>query len=360
MPALATTTLTPRIPLSIGDKVLQTFRFTTGTKEVACDEWIQTMFDSVTCVIGVLAKGPGTAPVAATMTGTFTGAATAGDTITIGGIIYTARAAPGTEAYTFDIGASVTLSAVALCDAINNTSGGTQGVPAVAGMMLAHPDVIATSALGVVTFTARRPGVSGNSIVISESCDNYTDSAAQMSGGTGQDRGIRAYTVHTYTDVNVAEETVTIDGVVYTHKAAPGTGVNHVDEAAATQEDASEALAYAINFAGTAGKFGTGGYPHPTVFAQWNPATATVQIWARKFGCAGNLLATTETDTNGSFTAGVLAGGVGGVTIPDIEVQLNARGTGVAEGTNVGDIGVACSEAGWEIEITVLGEATAG
>jgi hypothetical protein len=348
-----------RIPLLSRDYVIQSFRFTTGSREFMQQEWIKTHFDSINCVLGYVIKGPSTASVAATMTGTFTGVATAADTITIAGIIYTARAAPGTEAYAFDIGTDATTQAAALVDAVNY--GCVSCGQPTAFTIGPHPDVIASNVAGVVTFTARRPGLAGNSIVISENCDNYTDSGAACSGGSGPDVGQRAGCVYTFADVNVATKYTEIDGIKYYSRAVPGAEAHAVDVGANSAE-AARNLSEAINADGTAANFGTGTVAHPTCYAQYNPGTSTVQVYARQFGNLGNSIIIGEDETNGSWAGGatVLTGGTGSVAVPQVEFQLNAQGVSVAEGTNTGDLGVSCSEANMTIEVTLLGVATAG
>lgn len=72
-----------------------------------------------------------------------------------------------------------TATAAALAAAIN-----ASGNPLVSG------SVIATSALGVVTLTARQPGPSGNAITLAASGTGVTASGARLAGGAST-----AYTV---------------------------------------------------------------------------------------------------------------------------------------------------------------------
>lgn len=111
--------------------------------------------------------------VSASTTGTFTGAPTAGDTITLNGIDFTARAT-ATLANEFTIGASVTETAANLVAAINAST--TAGVV---------NTVRATSAAGVVTFYSVVPGPVGKNIPLAESCNNFTLAQTTMTtGGT--------------------------------------------------------------------------------------------------------------------------------------------------------------------------------
>lgn len=112
---------------------------------------------------------------------TFSGVGTADDTITIGGVVYTLKAAAAAD-YEVTIGASVTLTAAALVAAINGTDTVTTPV---------HPDVSATNVAGVVTITARQLGIAANAIATTESGTGTAWAAAVMSGGAAQG-GIQA------------------------------------------------------------------------------------------------------------------------------------------------------------------------
>ncbi len=111
--------------------------------------------------------------VSASTTGTFTGAPTAADTITVNGVAFTARAS-GAVANEFNIGTSVTATAANLAASINaSVTAGIIGT------------VQASSALGVVTFSAVVPGSAGLNIPISESLGNFTLANTTFStGGT--------------------------------------------------------------------------------------------------------------------------------------------------------------------------------
>lgn len=118
---------------------------------------------------------------AATGVLTFSGVGTADDTITIGGVVYTLKAAAAAD-YEVTIGASATLTAAALVAAINGTD--TVTTPA-------HPDVSATNSAGVVTITARQVGIAANAVATTESGTNTSWAAATMSGGREQG-GVKA------------------------------------------------------------------------------------------------------------------------------------------------------------------------
>lgn len=111
--------------------------------------------------------------VSASTTGTFTGAPSAAETITVNGVVFTARAS-GAVANEFNIGSSVTATAANLAASINAST--TAAIINTVG---------ASSALGVVTFFSIVPGPVGLNIPISESLSNFTVAASTFStGGT--------------------------------------------------------------------------------------------------------------------------------------------------------------------------------
>jgi len=109
-------------------------------------------------------------PVAATGTITLATAA-ADDTVVIGGVTLTAKAAPATEAQ-FSQAGSDTADAASLAAVINAHS-----------VLGRH--FVATSALGVVTVTSRVKGRLGNLIVMTATGVPITLSAGTLTGGTG-------------------------------------------------------------------------------------------------------------------------------------------------------------------------------
>lgn len=112
--------------------------------------------------------------VAASGTGTFTGAPTADQTMIIAGVTFTAKSS-GATGNQYNIGGSVTLSAAALAAAIN-ASTDLNGV------------VSATSNLGVVTITSDIPGLIGNGIAtVDVDTSNFTFAQATLTGGTQAD-----------------------------------------------------------------------------------------------------------------------------------------------------------------------------
>jgi hypothetical protein len=351
MARLNTVQLTEQVEMSYEDLVMQTFQFTTS-QEARTREYINCYMGKIRAVLGFIDRGPASTQTSSTATVTFTNATTATQTVVINGRTYTALADPTATRDAFDVGTDATTQALALKKTINADGvAGTDYGP----NHTAHDDVVATVAAGVVTLTAIRPGYIGETISLTETCDNCTVSGALFTGSAGADVGARANLIYTYADVNVATETVTIDGVVYTHRAVPGAEANAVD-VGTTAAEAARNLAAAINDVGTAGWYGTATVAHPTCFAIYQPGASTVRVYAKKFGRQGNHIAVAETDTNGSWAGAAtkLAGGYDGHPM-SIRFALNARGTGITEGLNDGDLGVQCSHRDRLIEVTVLG-----
>lgn len=113
-----------------------------------------------------------TNPVQASGTGTFTGAATADQTMTICGATFTAKASPDESANEYLVSATVALEAASLARAINASTDLT-------GL------VTATSSLGVVTITAVQPGITGNFLpTVDVDTSNFTFAQALLTGGT--------------------------------------------------------------------------------------------------------------------------------------------------------------------------------
>ncbi len=198
MAALTRTDVTRRLPL--GDRVIQTFRVTTGTASNST-EWIATGFSNIIAVQGFAVKGTTgvtdaipsvTAAVAATLDFTYTGVNDL--TVTIDGIVYTSDASPnidGSQPYFFNIEATSAAAAQGLADVIN--AGNGQGaeaavVPAITSFGFGtapHPSVFATASGSVVTVTARVPGTGGNAIVLAENETNgsWAGAGTVLAGG---------------------------------------------------------------------------------------------------------------------------------------------------------------------------------
>lgn len=116
--------------------------------------------------------------VKASTFGTFTDAPTAADTITINGVVFTARAS-GAVANEFNISTGGTAAA----NAAGNAAALAAAINASTSAKIKN-QVKATSVLGVITFTATIPGTNGNLFTLAESLGNFTLNATSMAGGT--------------------------------------------------------------------------------------------------------------------------------------------------------------------------------
>jgi hypothetical protein len=113
-----------------------------------------------------------TGAVQASSTGTFTGAATANQTMTIAGVTFTAKASPDESAEEYLVSATVALEAASLARAINASTD-------LAGL------VTASAALGVVTITAVQPGIAGNQIpTVDIDTSNFTFAHPTLQNGS--------------------------------------------------------------------------------------------------------------------------------------------------------------------------------
>lgn len=137
-------------------------------------------FDGNGLLIPATQAGP--AGVRATGVLTFSGVGTPGDTVTVGARVYTLSATVATP-NTVLIGATATATAANLVAAINATPAGS-GVTYGAGTQ-DNASATASSAVAVLTLTARVAGAVGNSIVTTEAGSSASFGAATMTGGTG-------------------------------------------------------------------------------------------------------------------------------------------------------------------------------
>lgn len=169
---------------------------------------------------------------------------TAGDTVTVDGVVLTAVAgAP--------IGPQFQLDAVPANEAAN-----------IAAAILANvPAVSATNAGNIVNAVSRASGAAGNAInLLSSNAVAISAPAPTMTGGTNGD-------------------TATINGVVFTATIDPAYQPNNEFQVGGTTTITSTNLAAAVNNSGTAGIF-------KTIFARSAVNVAT--LTARKTGTAGN------------------------------------------------------------------------
>lgn len=133
-----------------------------GDKRVALKN-IATYFTSLAGGVRSGAVSVSLGAVQATGAVTFTGAPTAAQTVTIGNVVFTARAS-GATGNEFNIGGTIAISATNLAAAINASA-------SLAGR------ITATSNAGVVTLTSVVPGVIGNSLALTNTLSNASVTA---------------------------------------------------------------------------------------------------------------------------------------------------------------------------------------
>lgn len=106
-----------------------------------------------------------------------------GDTVTIGGVVYTFKttlSSGPTVAYEVLIGANVAASHTNLAKAINDS--GTEGTHYGTGTLI-HPTVSASAGATSTVVTAKTPGTGGNSIATTEVSANSSWGAATLASG---------------------------------------------------------------------------------------------------------------------------------------------------------------------------------
>lgn len=180
MAALTSTELTLRLPL--GNRVVKSFRATSGAAANAADEYITTGLRKIEAVIGLTVIGTTAAPVAATGTVIFSATnPTETETITVNGVVYTINASVATTgAYSVLLNNTEATQASNFAAAINRT--GTPGTT-YSLYVPENPDVKASVSTATVTLTARVPGVVGNAITLAAAGGSTTVGAATLAGG---------------------------------------------------------------------------------------------------------------------------------------------------------------------------------
>lgn len=134
-----------------------------------------TLYNLVEVMPGATLAMSGGAAASATIT--FATLPTAATTVTVNGVVFTARATAATavNAHEFLIGATVTETATNLTAAINSA------------MNTGLADISATSSAGVVTLVASTPGTAGNAFTLATTT-GATLSGATFSGGVAPGR----------------------------------------------------------------------------------------------------------------------------------------------------------------------------
>lgn len=247
---------------------------------------------------------------------------TAGDTVTIGAVVYTFQSTLAL-AYDVKIGASVTATLLSLLKAINGT--GVAGTDYFAGTV-AHPLVIASASdATTVTVYSRTYGTGNNTLATTEASTHLAWEATTLGAGTGA----------SIAGVATAGATFVINGTSYyfttlLSETLLGTSSAVANEILWVTSDAValDNMKLAINGTGVEGTdYATGTQTHPDVIATTNGNTTQV-IEARNWGTIGNEITTTEAITGSAWTGAVLSGGVNGARLIMSEYTL-ATGSSV-------------------------------
>lgn len=151
--------------------------------------------------------GPLSAGAKAARPLTFTGAGSAGETVTLGTQVYTLRVTPDDAiAGEVKIGVDATATVLNLKNAINGTAGNYSAATP------ANGDASAAVAAGVLTATARVGGAAGNSIVTTETSAVASWAGATLTGGADPDVVLEPRT-QTVVLCNPNGESILITGV---------------------------------------------------------------------------------------------------------------------------------------------------
>lgn len=208
---------------------------------------------------------------------TFTGNVTAADHFTVNDVVYTFTATPSLPTDVLVVTGSVTNQALAVVAVVNAYENRKDNTPA----------IVATSNLGVVTFTGVRDGA-GNGIALT---GTVTTLAASGSGSASE----------TLTPVSVvATNTFVLNGVTFTGRVAPTLDNEFI--LAATDILQGKAISQAINayedkYLGVL-----------DAVATYSATTGVVTIVPRT-AKAGNIIPLAETVNNATVSAATLTGG---------------------------------------------------
>ena len=154
------------------------------------------------------------------------------------------------------------------------------------------------------------------------------------------------------------EDTITVNGRVYTIQGGTITADAYDVDLDATEATMAANFATAINDDGVPGtQYSAGVSPHPDVYAE--VAGAVVTLTSRVAGTQGNALTLAASDDGVSVTisGATFSGGTDGDVAVNVgaNARKNAQGTGQAEGSTLGVVGVEFSAASVVFEITAIG-----
>ncbi len=361
MAALTRTDITKRLPL--GDRVIQTFRATTGSAD-ASTEWIATGLSEILGVVGFAVKGAApqaggtvTAPVKAA--GIITWIATNptdGDTVTVAGIVYTLKTAITAQTVATHAVWTVTFGTTDMTNGDIITVGTNVYTYATTAAAIFDLDVQGTEATAAVNFAAaiNHDIVADAAKFMDAEVPAHTEVRATVSGAVVTLTAIVPGTVGNIT-VSTTSSTGEIDIVQTVTAVDTVHAVPYEVLISDTEATMGANLAKAINNDGTPGtEYGLGTAANPDVTAA--DASGVTTCTARVPGTAGNALTIAENGTGITAVDATLSSGADAVADAlGVNFVLNAQGTGVSAGTNRGDLGIESSGASSVVEVTVIG-----
>lgn len=266
--------------------------------------------------------------VQATGTVAFAGQPSNNDTITFNGVVFTAKTS-GATGNQYNIGADTVTTVQNLLDALrlstdagvrvatyafdNDSTGQATAVLTLTG----NPSATQTFTIGTYVFTARASGATGdefNIVTANPTTTAQNIAAAVMASTNASDfftasaaanAGNQATQTLTLSVGDIgADETFTVNSVVFTAKASGATG-NQFNIAA------GDRAATAVNIAAAWNASVTPGATVITALAAGETVVFTVDLG----GSFGNAIGTTETLTNAAFGAATMAGGTDSIAV---------------------------------------------
>jgi len=248
-----------------------------------------------------------------------------GDTITVGSVTYTVKTAiDNLSPNEVLIGSDSAGTMSNLAEAIN---GGPNMGTDFSNGTVPNPQCIATSNNNTITVTAIISGTSGNTIPTTTTCQPDEFSWPTDTLSNGNDGPTRAAVNGMFSGLPAANDTVTIDGIVYIFVATlDNTSSNQVligGTADACANNLVEAIAGAPHVA-AGNDFSLPTLPHPTCVASYSGAGG-LTVFAKAPGADGNNIAISAASTAFSWDNGNLTGGIPG---PSQTATLQSGGSG--------------------------------
>jgi flagellar hook protein FlgE len=266
---------------------------------------------------------------------------TAGQTVNIGGTIYTFATAltPQSAADTVQIGTDIQSTLANLAAAINAAPAGS-GTAYSSATVLANASVTATANATTLSLKAINTGLAGNSLASSTAWSAGSFGAADLTGGVNDQQATGTLLVPP--PVPTAGETITLGATTYTFATAltPQSAADVVLIDPTSVQNTLANLAAAINLgagSGTAYSSATS-TANATVTATGTTATQ-ITLQARNAGLAGNSDVTSTNWATGNFNGATNLGGgvdavpatatftVPAVTLPALDGTVAIGGT---------------------------------